>query len=365
MSRRIALLLIVALVHGLGTAMPGRAEKEEEEARPARTRAELLQLARERHRARVKAGAALQALAARLGEGRRAGKRRQTWEAAREHANAWIFDEERFPVPIQTMITGPQEGYPEAKRRGDEAVKAWRALSRALDATLKPALALKPKKAAALERRWLEAEAAWQEVATGLDEADLAEFAAVEIDPLAPHLLALRLYRFADVAEAFAKEPPGWRRLCLFHAYAQSVLDHNEAHPFDMDAGGLAGIGGINAYRIALGISPVSHNSKLARMAFLHSEEMTKLGYFSHRSPQPHRETKEKRAKLEGYEALVVECITGIGGGEAAVEFWKYDGGHHRDMVDPNYLEAGMSTRGPAVYNGGRGEDGAIPVIRY
>ena len=90
-----------------------------------------------------------------------------------------------------------------------------------------------------------------------------------------------------------------------------------------------------------------------------------KLAYFSHRSPIAARRTKKERAALEGYHAGLVECITGAGGGMKAVEFWKYDGGHHRDMIDPGRIEGGFSTRGPAVYVGGSGEEGSIPGIRY
>ncbi len=325
----------------------------------------LLDLARERHRTWARSAKAIDALAARLGEGRTSGKRRQAWEEAKDRANEWIFDEERFPVPEQSLITGPMEGYGQAKERGDAAVKAWTSLARALDKALSPALKLKAKKALALDAAYREAEGLWRQVAGELDEADLAEHARPEVAPVAWLLLGLRCGEFAQVADAYRDEPAGWQRLCLFHAYCRAVQAWNEDHPFGMDAGGLAGLQGINEYRMALGISPVAYDERLARCARGHSLEMTKLGYFSHRSPIPQRETKEKRAALEGYTAQVVECITGIGGGMAAVEFWKYDGGHHRDMVDPQWIQGGMSTRGPAVYNGGRGEEGAIPAIRY
>ena len=45
-----------------------------------------------------------------------------------------------------------------------------------------------------------------------------------------------------------------------------------------MEKTALIGMQGINAYRRALGISPVAYNAKLVRAAFKHSEEMTKLG---------------------------------------------------------------------------------------
>ena len=170
---------------------------------------------------------------------------------------------------------------------------------------------------------------------------------------------------FETVAVAYAGMAPGWRTLCLFHAYCGAVVAWNDDHPFDMEKTALTGMQGINAYRRALGISPVVHNAKLVRAAFKHSEEMTKRGYFSHRSPVEGRRTKEERAALEGYTDQLVECITGAGGGMRAIEFWKYDGGHHRDMIHPKWKEGGFSTRGPSVYLGGSGEKGCIPGLRY
>jgi len=248
MGTRIVRLLLVAVVCCAGVSPCGYAEEDAAETRrllrvvrktgdpeawstAVRTLKEgtpetrqalhalLVVLARERHRAWTKAARAVDALAERGGEGLRGGKPRATWEAAKNHANEWIFDEEKFPVPSQTVITGPMEGYPQAKARGDEAVKAWAALARALDQAVGPALKLKPKKARGIEQAWRESEAAWRQVAAELAEEDRSGYGRPEVDPLAWLLLGLGLGEFADVADAYRDEPAGWRRLCLFHAY--------------------------------------------------------------------------------------------------------------------------------------------------
>ena len=305
-------------------------------------------------------------VAAKVGDGKRHERKRLAWEEARAHANAWLFDEEAFPEPREDqVVTGPMQGYGTAKQRGDDALDAWKRLEGLLDRAVRPATSLRAKKAQAIRNDVEEARAAFVRVVEALPEDRREGLDEPRVDPFAVHLLDLVLGRFDPVAEAYAGRAPGWRTLCLFHAYCRAVEAWNEERPYGMAKTALAGMEAINRYRHALGISPIVHNAKLVRAAFKHSEEMTKLGYFSHRSPVEGRRTKEERAALEGYTEQLVECITGAGGGRRAVDFWKYDGGHHRDMIHPKYKEGGFSTRGPSVYLGGAGEPGCIPGIRY
>lgn len=325
----------------------------------------LQKMAETRRKDLIRAVKRYDALAGKVGDGTRHERKRLAWEEARDRANAWLFDEEAFPDPGERVVTGPMEGYGPAKRRGDEARKAWRDLERLLDRAVRPVGSLTPKKAQVLRNKYAEARAAFRRVLAELPESMRAGLEEPRVDPLAVQFLDLALGDFQAAAEAYAGLTPGWRTLCLFHAYCGEVAAFNDARPFGMEKTALIGMQGINGYRRALGISPVVHNEKLARTAFKHSEEMTKMGYFSHRSPVEGRKTKKERAALEGYHAGLVECITGAGGGMNAVEFWKYDGGHHRDMIHPKWKEGGFSTRGPSVYVGGTGEPGSIPGLRY
>ena len=356
---RCALLLTPFLVGAFGGALRADERADEDALR------RLHVTARDAHRKWTRAADRVTDLGARVGDGRAAAKRVEAWEAARAAAVEWIFDTERFPVPVETVITGPKTGYGEAKQRGDAAVAAWRSLGRLLDRALKPALALSEKKAKALFEERASARAALDVALAALPPDERAAYPTPDPDPTAERLLALRCGDLAAVAGAYADLPPGWGKLCLFHAWCRTVLDGNEEHTFGMRADAVEGIREMNAYRIALGISPLVHHPELVEAARKHSEEMTRLGYFSHRSPVEGRETKEQRVALEGYGANVVECITGVGGGRSAVEFWKYDGGHHRDMTNPEVVEGGFSTRGPAVYLGGKGEGGSLPGLRY
>lgn len=306
----------------------------------------------------------LQRYAPRAEEGRNGAKVRRAWTEAAAHARAWIFDEEAFPVPAQALITGPKEGYAEARLRGDAALRAHDRLAKLLDRELGRVLRLSSDQAAALLEAHAEAGDAWRRIARARavsGEPDLS----LDVSPLALDLLALRRGAFAETAARFDGEEDAWTRVCLFHAYVRTVEDLNETDGKRLSSQAQVGLAELNRYRVALGISPVRHNPKLGRMATEHAAEMMHLGYFSHRSPMPERETKEKRAALVGYEGRVVECITGARGPRGAIEFWKFDGGHHRDMVDPRWAEGGFSERGNMVYDGGSGEPGAVPVIHF
>ena len=325
----------------------------------------LVGMAEGRLRDLAQAARTYDALAGKVGDGARYERKRLAWEEARDRANAWLFDETAFPDPGEQVVTGPMEGYGTARRLGEEARSAWSDLEKLLDRAVRTLDGLTGKKAAALRAAYAEALAAFRRVVAELPQARRAGLEEPQVDSLSVLFLDLARGDFAAVAEAYAGLAPGWRRLCLFHAYCRAVVAWNAQRPFGMEKTALQAMEGINAYRRALGISPVAHNEQLVRAAFKHSEEMTRLGYFSHRSPVAGRTTKEERAALEGYTEQLVECITGAGGGMKAVEFWKYDGGHHRDMIHPQWKEGGLSTRGPSVYLGGAGQEGCIPGIRY
>jgi hypothetical protein len=92
-----------------------------------------------------------------------------------------------------------------------------------------------------------------------------------------------------------------------------------------------------------------------------HSQEMNRLGYFSHTSPTKGRESPGKRAALEGYKGGVGENIfTGMGSAGAAFTAWFHSSGHHRNMLgggDPQHAngkaKGDRSQKGPNFAFGG------------
>jgi uncharacterized protein YkwD len=85
---------------------------------------------------------------------------------------------------------------------------------------------------------------------------------------------------------------------------------------------------------------------------------MSKLGYFSHRSPTPGRHTPFDRMKLAGYGFGVSENIALSGSAAGAHEAWCHSSGHHRNLLSPSHTEFGIGAVGRYwVQNFGQGVD--------
>jgi hypothetical protein len=187
---------------------------------------------------------------------------------------------------------------------------------------------------------------------------------APEVPPLGWILLDVAEERFHAVASRHREMRPGWERRCVFEAYGRAVLARNARDPAGMRRPAVRALAELNLYRMALGFTPLAHEARLVKMAADHSREMSRLGYFDHESPVPENRMPRHRAQNAGYHAAVSECISARGDPKTAVDTWKWDGGHHRTMVDPNYAEVGLAYPGPTVLDAGMGDEKAIPVLR-
>jgi hypothetical protein len=192
----------------------------------------------------------------------------------------------------------------------------------------------------------------------------------VEIETSGIPVLTRALFEVAAgrldcAARRYRALPRGWDKLCVFEAYGRACLARNRAPGVEPSAGDRRALEGLNRYRMALGISPLLHDARLWRAATDHSREMGKHGYLSHESPVPEHRTKELRARKAGYPGSVAENISARGEPKTAIEVWKWDGGHHRTMIAPRYVHAGLGTGGPCVLDVGSGDEKAPPGIRY
>ena len=289
----------------------------------------------------------------------------ERWVAARAHANAWLFDPAKFPLPRVQPVRSPDVGYEEAKARGDAAISAHKGLRAALDGAT--ANALRPSASSA--QKWRAAHAQtledWQ-AAWRARHGDAVRLQGVgAIDQLAGLFLALAADDYTAAAAAYRALPDGWAKLCAFHAYGRKILARNAAEPCGMGKQAVRGIEQNNWYRLSLGISPLWHNRKLAEAAQGHSDEMVRLSYFGHDSPVPANDSPHKRVANAGYRGGCTECCSSSSTASSAMEMWKWDGGHHRAMIHWEWTEVGCSERGPCTLNPGAGEAGAPPGIRY
>ncbi|MCI0341952.1 MAG: CAP domain-containing protein [Planctomycetales bacterium] len=290
-------------------------------------------------------------------------KLRIEWGGLRDHANAWLFDAVKFPPPRKQPVTGPEIGYDVAKAREDAARKAYEALEPFLDEAAAAALATPPARARKLREDLAAALAAHVECASYLGKDTILPLPDLAADER--FFLALAEEDWTAAVAEYKSLPAGWRKLCAFHAYGRSIVAWNARNPCGMDKQEARGIESINRIRPALGISPLRHNEKLYRAAKKHSEEMVAMGYFDHFSPVEANKDPQKRASNEGYKAEVTECCSSLGTQSSAVEMWKWDGGHHRAMIEPDWTEAGAGSKGYSTFVPGAGEEGSPPGIRY
>ncbi len=281
------------------------------------------------------------------------------WRIAAEEASQFIFDEERFPPGSDAGWKS--RGWEEAVRLGDRAVRAFAKLEKKVFPGLKSALVLEPGEAEALEKAYDRAASAHRRVA---DEAG-EETPVPEIRNLSRILLLVARGELTAANAAISEMPRGGDRFRAFYAYSHAFLARNR--PVLKGAAGptRAGMAELNRYRMSLGHTPLLLNEKLMQAARGHSEEMKRLGYFSHDSPIEAHRTEWDRARLAGYVNQVSENIYQAASLPRALAVWKQSAKHHRTMALPSAVDAGVGVRGPCTMVFGQGEKDTPPELQY
>lgn len=113
----------------------------------------------------------------------------------------------------------------------------------------------------------------------------------------------------------------------------QKALLANAALRTTMDPEEFAGTLALNRIRIALGLGVVAIDEKLATAAREHSDDMRRLGFFSHESPVPGKRTFGERASRAGTSASAENIAAGQATGPGAIRAWWYSPGHHKNML--------------------------------
>ena len=103
----------------------------------------------------------------------------------------------------------------------------------------------------------------------------------------------------------------------------------------------------VNEMRHREGLQPVRPDNELAEIARSHSEDMVRLGFYSHISPVEGKRRPNDRARLAGYPNLVAEniCIVPLSArnpGEVAFEKWKKSDGHAANMINVRHELIGV-----------------------
>lgn len=139
-----------------------------------------------------------------------------------------------------------------------------------------------------------------------------------------------------------------WNRVLAFNGKKYDELTRAEITQVEIT----------NAYRLMFGHRPLAVNLKLLEATRSHAEEMARLGYFSHYSPTPGRESPFDRMKLAGYFGGASENIANHPSAESAHHGWTHSAGHHRNLLAPTHDEFAVGNSGRLwVQNFGRAGD--------
>jgi len=111
------------------------------------------------------------------------------------------------------------------------------------------------------------------------------------------------------------------------------VLLRNQTLAATTDPEEFAGTELLNRIRIAMGRPAVALDPKLGDASRTHSEDMRKLGFFSHESPLPGKRTFGERAAAAGTSASAENIAWGQSHGAGAIEAWWHSPGHHVNMM--------------------------------
>jgi len=307
----------------------------------------------------------IDSLASRVGSGKAHAALLAQWDKAKDHANEWLFDPVKFPLPKVQPVTGPLEGCNEGLERGAVAKGYFKQLEKPWGAAAAPALGLRYKSAKKLRAAYKESREGLALVTELLGVGDAPPAAGAGVTPLAWFFLDLAEEDWRGAADRYRAMKKGWPKSCAFYAYSAKMMKRNAEKPCEMGKPAIRGMQQNNEYRMTLGITPLWHNAKLARAAQGHSTEMQQMGYFGHDSPVAKNASPQLRCKNEGYDGGVTECCSSSSSPTTAMEMWKWDGGHHRAMIHWKWTEGGCSSKGPATLNPGTGTYGSPPGIRY
>lgn len=242
---------------------------------------------------------------------------RKELDEARAHALELVMDEKRYPYPYGPDQAAVQGDVDNRIKRVEEL---WRNPSRR-------ALELVPSAAEA-----------WQRVDTC---SRAIESLGTDADDAISFLEALD--ECLDIAHAAGDDDEG-ARLMRREELVQLSADLTE----EMSGEERECHEATNAYRVMMGFDPVVPDVRLVKSARGHSEEMKKLGYFSHTSPTKGQENPGQRAKLAGWGSGVSENIAmGQATGVASVVSWRSSSGHHRNLLGNwTHLGCGKASSG-------------------
>ncbi len=123
------------------------------------------------------------------------------------------------------------------------------------------------------------------------------------------------------------------------------VLAFNKSYKTSVNDEERACIDATNEYRMMMGKKALKIFEPLVKAARGHSQEMVKLGYFSHNSPVPANASPGKRASNHGASFTGENIAMGQRSGVGAFKAWYTSSGHHRNILG-NHNSIGLGQEG-------------------
>ncbi|HEX5135790.1 MAG TPA: FHA domain-containing protein [Planctomycetota bacterium] len=252
-------------------------------------------------------------------------KRKDELDVARKFALDLIFDEQKYFYPYRG--TGREGEYQKVQQEVDRRVQA-------VEEIWADRTTVSVKASPELDRALKQ----FDEAAAGL------RGYLVDVDEKDRDVAFLRSYLGKKFDLMTCYRTPEEKQLL---DYTREVMEWNPTVEGDISPVEREQVEITNRYRIMFGRQPVRIVEKLVKAARGHSEEMSKIGYFSHFSPTPGLKTPWDRMKREGYAFGVSEnIIQGQSSPMAAHLGWCHSSGHHRNILMPPWTEMGTGAYG-------------------
>jgi uncharacterized protein YkwD len=247
---------------------------------------------------------------------------REELDRRRAHALELIFDEKKYPYPYRPPQASPEafaqyrQNQPEVDSRVAAVREIWK------------------------DTRSIPIPTAVRDGVTRIQEVDawIRKASFGEVPPEIPWLMNLPKGEHLTI-RTVATSALDRERIDA----SEKVMEVNESSPGVATRGEQAQCRITNQYRLLMGRWALRLYDRLLLAARGHCEDMEKLGFFSHTSKVPGKESPIDRVRREGMDpAGLSENIAIAGGPEGAHNGWCHSPGHHR-----NILGAGWRLLGP------------------
>lgn len=310
-------------------------------------------------------------------------KLREQWEQAARESMAIIFDTAVFPDP-PGPVSGPYIGYYEVMAEVDIARALYKKLRKEADRDLKKISGVKRENVERIRDEYLQSKARARELMDVLSRLGKKPEPLKEPPPFYRAMLFLKCEDWGIASQFFLEEgeelymkegkesgidaapgPPlsGYERALFFFLYARQVDAFNLRIDVPSTKNERAAVAKNNDYRISLGLCPLQIHPLITKAITDHLDTVKEL---SHTGATAETETPGDRIRLAGYKARG-------GAGEnlaqssliQSMDGWKWDGGHHRVLVEPGAVHIGVYEKNDCGMNIATGELPELPVFDY